>query len=157
MATADRTAPRTAASYDEREFAADAVAVMDATGTERAIVVGLSLGAQRGLILAAEHPGRVHGAVFIGPAYPGAHSRCGSARFSWEDELPTDEGWAKYNRHSWLRDYAGFLEFFFGRMFNEPHSTKPIEDCVGWGQETTPRSSLPTPKSGLHAHAARGA
>ena len=29
------------------------------------------------------------------------------------DELETDEGWAKYNRHYWLRDYRGFLEFFF--------------------------------------------
>jgi len=31
-----------------------------------------------------------------------------------------------------------FLEFFFGRMFTEPHSTKQIEDCVGWGLETDP-------------------
>ena len=23
-------------------------------------------------------------------------------------------------------------------MFNEPHSTKPVEDCVGWGLESTP-------------------
>ena len=23
------------------------------------------------------------------------------------------------------------------RVFTEPHSTKPIEDCVGWGPETT--------------------
>jgi hypothetical protein len=22
-------------------------------------------------------------------------------------------------------------------MFTEPHSTKPTEDCVGWGLETT--------------------
>src|SRR5262249_46660015 len=56
---------------------------------------------------------------------------------SWDDELDTDEGWAKYNRHYWLRDYPGFLEFFFSRIFTEPHSTKPIEDCVGWGLETT--------------------
>ena len=55
----------------------------------------------------------------------------------WEDELDTDEGWAKYNRHYWLRDYRGFLEFFFGKIFREPHSTKQIEDCVGWGLETT--------------------
>ena len=49
----------------------------------------------------------------------------------------TDEGWAKYNRYYWLRDYRGFLEFFFSRMFTEPHSTKAIEDCVGWGLDTT--------------------
>ncbi len=130
--------PADAASYAEREFAADAVAVLDATGTDRAMIVGLSLGAQRGLILAADHPDRVDGAVFIGPSYPGGGEPLRERQVSWADVLPTDEGWAKYNRHYWLRDYPAFLEFFFGRMFTEPHSTKPIEDCVGWGLETTP-------------------
>ena len=37
----------------------------------RAVIVGYSLGAPRGLILAAEQPERVAGAVFIGPAYSG--------------------------------------------------------------------------------------
>ena len=54
----------------------------------------------------------------------------------FDEELGTDEGWARYNRHSWLRDYAGFLEFFFAECFSEPHSTKQIEDAVGWGLET---------------------
>ena len=58
-------------AYDEREFAADAIAVMDATETERAVIVGFSMGGQRGLILAAEHPERVAGAAFIGPSFPG--------------------------------------------------------------------------------------
>jgi pimeloyl-ACP methyl ester carboxylesterase len=57
-------------TYDERYFAADAVAVLDATDTERAVVVGFSTGAQRGLLLAAEHPERVMGVVFIAPAVP---------------------------------------------------------------------------------------
>src|SRR5207248_7651147 len=43
-------------AYAEREFVADAVAVMDATETERAVVAGLSMGSQRALLLAAEHP-----------------------------------------------------------------------------------------------------
>ena len=55
-------------------------------------------------------------------------------------ELDTDEGWAKYNRHYWRRDYRGFLEFFFGQVFTEPHSTKQIEDCVGWALDTTPET-----------------
>src|SRR4249920_1172777 len=38
---------RPSSGYDEREFAADALAVMDATETERAVLVSLSLGAQR--------------------------------------------------------------------------------------------------------------
>ena len=130
--------PTSPEAYDERAFAADAVSVLDATATERAFIVGLSLGAERGLILAADHPERVEGAVFIGPVYPGGGEPLAERTVSWSDELDTTEGWAKYNRHYWLRDYAGFLEFFFAQMFNEPHSTKPIEDCVGWGHETTP-------------------
>src|SRR5437867_976233 len=57
-------------AYAEIEFAADALAVLDATATERALVVGFSMGAQRALLLGAEHPERVAGLVFIGPALP---------------------------------------------------------------------------------------
>ena len=118
---------------------------MDATGTERAVLVSLSLGAQRALLLAAEQPERVDGAVFICPAVPFGEPRHRRARSTrWDEELDTDEGWAKYNRHYWLEDYRGFLEFFFSQMFNEPHSTKPIEDCVGWGLETTPETLIAT-------------
>ncbi len=56
--------------YAESEFAADALAVMDATDTERATIVSLSRGAQRSLLLAAEHPERVLAAAFIGPFFP---------------------------------------------------------------------------------------
>ena len=125
-------------AYAESEFAADAIAVMDATQTARAIIVGFSLGAQRGLLLAANHPERVEAAVFVGPSYPGGgHPRPERTVYSWEDELDTDEGWAKYNKHHWLRNYQGFVEFFLSTMFPEPHSTKPIEDGVGWGLDTT--------------------
>ena len=134
--------PTEPGAYDERQFALDAVAVLDATGTDRAVVVGYSLGAPRGLILAAEHPERVAGAVFVGPAYSGGGEPLPERVLPWEDELDTDEGWAKYNRHYWLRDYRGFLEFFFGKLFREPHSTKQIEDCVGWGLETTPETLI---------------
>ena len=58
---------------------------------------------------------------FIGPAvalaapHPRAHGR------PFRRPLETDEGWRKFNRHHWLRDYRGFLEFFFGKCFTEPH------------------------------------
>ena len=128
---------RPAAGYDEREFAADALAVMEATGTGRAVIVSLSLGAQRALLLAADQPDRVAGAVFIAPSLPLATTPMDGPSDHWDEELSTDEGWAKYNRHYRLRDYRGFLEFFFSQMFTEPHSTKPREDCVGWGLDTT--------------------
>ena len=46
--------------------------------------------------------------------------------------LETDEGWAKLNEHYWRRDYPGFVRFFFGELTSEPHSTKVLEDIVGW-------------------------
>jgi pimeloyl-ACP methyl ester carboxylesterase len=130
--------PPTPGAYAEREFAADAIAVMDATETERAVIVGFSRGGQRGLVLAAEHPERVEAAVFIGPSYTGGGEPLPERTVhSWDDELDTDEGWAKFNKHYWLRDYEHFVEFFISKMFTEPHSTKQIEDAVGWGLETT--------------------
>src|SRR5688572_19093110 len=128
--------------YREEEQAADALAVMDATGTERAVLVSLSLGSVRALLLAAEHPERVTGAAFIGPAAPFFPRHPERTVYSFDVPLATDEGWAKYNRHYWLRDYRGFLEFFFSKMFTEPHSTKQIEDGVAWGLETTPEALL---------------
>ncbi|MGH2947714.1 MAG: alpha/beta fold hydrolase [Solirubrobacteraceae bacterium] len=131
--------PGTAGAYAEREFAADALAVMDATATERAVLVGLSAGVLWGALLAADHPERVEGAVFIAPAAPFAQHLARATR-PFDEPLESYEGWDKYNRHYWLQDYRGFLEFFFGRVFTEPHSTKQIEDCVGWGLETDPET-----------------
>jgi pimeloyl-ACP methyl ester carboxylesterase/predicted glycosyltransferase len=128
--------PQEAAAYAEREFAADALAVMDATATEHAIIVGFSLGSQRGLILAAEHPERVDGAVFIGPNFPGGGDVLPERLANFSAEHETYEGWAKYNRNHWLNDYPDFARFFTSRIFTEPHSTKPIEDGIGWALET---------------------
>jgi pimeloyl-ACP methyl ester carboxylesterase/predicted glycosyltransferase len=120
--------------YTEREHAADALAVLDATGTEQAFLVTLSLGAQRSLVLAADHPERVRGIVFIAPSLPIApvHSY---RDLPFDEPLESDEGWAKYNAYYWRRDYPGFVEFFMSQCVTEPHSTKPIEDAVGWGLE----------------------
>ena len=137
--------PEEPEAYDETEFAADALAVLDATGTDQAYVVGLSMGAQRGLLLGANHHERVAGIVFIGPAVPlpPATSRARAAN-SFDERLDTYEGWAKYNRHYWLENYPDFLQFFFSQVFTEPHSTKHIEDCVDWALETSPETLIAT-------------
>ena len=135
--------PDSAEAYAEAEYAADALAVMAATNTERAVLVSLSMGAQRALILASDHPDRVAGAVFIGPALPLARTIPGrEAALDFTEPLDTDHGWAKYNQHYWRRDHRGFLEFFFSECFSEAHSTKPIDDAVGWGLETDPESLI---------------
>jgi pimeloyl-ACP methyl ester carboxylesterase len=136
--------PEGVAAYREQQHAADALAVMDETGTGQAVLVSLSLGAQRALILAARRPERVTAAAFISPSVSLGEPLPSRIVHSFEDVLDTDEGWAKYNRHYWVRDYRGFLEFFFSEFFTEPHSTKQIEDCIGWGLETTPETLVDT-------------
>jgi pimeloyl-ACP methyl ester carboxylesterase len=130
--------PNGGEAYSRPQFTLDSLAVMKATATERAVLVGVSCSALWGLHLAAEHGERVAGAVFIAPAVPLAPPLPERAVHPFEDPLDTEDGWAKYNVHYWRREYEEFLTFFFGRCFTEPHSTKQIEDCVGWGLETTP-------------------
>ena len=130
--------PQGAEPYAIREFVLDALAVLDASATERAVVVGVSCATLWGVLLAAEHPERVAGAAFIGPAVPLAPPLTERTVYPFDEPLDTDEGWAKYNIHHWLRDYRDFLEFFVGKCFTEPHSTKQIEDAIGWALETTP-------------------
>jgi pimeloyl-ACP methyl ester carboxylesterase len=146
--------PQEPDAYAEAEFGADALAVLDATQTERAFVVGFSMGAQRALLLAAGHPERVEGLVFIGPAVPLAEpTPRARAIISFDEVLDAPEGWAKFNRHYWLEHYADFLEFFFSQVFNEPHSTKQIEDSVGWGLETSPETLIATETAPLLSEA----
>ncbi|MGH2477853.1 MAG: alpha/beta fold hydrolase [Candidatus Limnocylindrales bacterium] len=126
--------PSTSDGYAVREMAADILTVMDATATDRAVLVTLSAGTARALIVAAEHPDRVAGLVAIAPSLA-IGERLGERGYPFDDVLDTDEGWAKDNIHYWRRDFEGYLQFFFSRCFTEPHSTKQIEDCVGWGLE----------------------
>jgi len=131
--------PTEAAAYADEQYAADAVAVMDATGTDRATLVALSCGATWGVHVAAAHPERVTGLFAIAPACGFGISHPERERFAWDAELDTTAGWAKYNRRNWLEgDYDDFLRFFFAQCCTEPHSTKQIEDCVGWGHEVDP-------------------
>ena len=91
--------------------------------------------------LAAARPERVLGAVLIDPAIPFVAPPHPWWTHPFDEQLDTDEGWAKFNRHYWLRDYRGFLEFFASEVFPEPHSTKQIEDMVGGGWRRPPRRS----------------
>jgi pimeloyl-ACP methyl ester carboxylesterase len=132
-------------AYREEEYAADAVAVMDATQTERAVLVALSRGAERALHLAADHPERVDGIVFIAPALPlGSVMPRARAELEFAERHDSYSGWEKWNSNYWLEHYEDFLDFFFLQVFNEPHSTKQIEDCVGWGLETDPETLVAT-------------
>ncbi len=133
---ADR--PGTAEAYRDREYVDDAIAVLDATGVDRAVVVGLSVGGRRALQLAAWYPERAAGVVAIGAALPWPMPP------GFDEARDTYEGWGKANRHYWLADYRGWVEFFMSQVFTEPHSTKPHEDGVAWGLDTTAETLLLT-------------
>ena len=94
--------------------------------------------------LAATSPERVLGAVLIDPAISFMAPLPERQAFSFDEELDTTEGWAKFNRHYWRREYRDFLEFFASEVFSESHSTKQIEDFVGWGLETSPETLVLT-------------
>jgi pimeloyl-ACP methyl ester carboxylesterase/predicted glycosyltransferase len=129
--------PESVAAYSLDNLVADALAVMDATGVEQAVILGLSYGGYVTSVLAAYHPDRVKAAVLVGtvanvgPAYPYLapdHFRAERTRF---------EGWDKYNRQYWLQNYPDFAEHFTRQIYPEPHSTKQIEDGIAWAGDTT--------------------
>ena len=96
-------------SYLVEEFAADAVAVMDTTSIDRAVLVALSCGALWASVLAAEHPERVAGIVLISPAVGLAPGHADRLLYDFSERYDNYEGWAKYNRHYWQSDYQDFL------------------------------------------------
>ena len=143
--------PLATAAYDHEAQIAYALAVLDASGTDRAVVVGLSYGANWALDLAANHRSRVLGTIIIDPsvrmasygeeraAYMAVDGSRPDVEPSRVPQVRSDpqSDWVKYNRAYWRDAYEDFLWFFLGQCFSEPHSTKHIEDGVGWGMETT--------------------
>jgi pimeloyl-ACP methyl ester carboxylesterase/predicted glycosyltransferase len=133
--------PRGPECYDDRKLTDDALAVLDATGSDRFVAAGLCSGTKVAVRLAAEHPDRVLAVVAFAPNIPfgpDLSNSCGRAfEFDFDAILDTDEGWAKCNRHYWLRDWSGWAQFWADQLFPEPHSTKQIEDMAAWMGGTT--------------------
>ena len=130
--------PTDAAAYSLENFVADALAVMDATETGNAILVGLSLGGMHASVLAAHYPERVKAAILVGTV-----ASIGPANFPYltnkhfETRRERFEGWDKYNREHWIADYPDFVEHFVRHIHSEPHSTRQIEDGIDWARETS--------------------
>ena len=134
--------------YGPAEFARDCLAVMDASATARAVMVSVSTGAQYQLELARIAPERVAGAVFIGPVFPYTPSHHWvlthplAVSFSQAFHLPKPVWWG--HMAHWRQDYLACAEWFISRCLPEPHSTKAIEDGVGWALDTDPETLTAT-------------
>ena len=133
--------PTGAATYANKEYAADALAVLDDAGVDRAAVVSLSAGGPWSVQLAADHPDRVLGLFAIGPACEWDRDQLAERAAAFGRPPDQDAPAWRYNREYWLGGgYEDFLHWFFALMFPEPHSTKQIEDAVTWGLEVTPET-----------------
>ncbi len=144
--------------YGAAQFAHDCLAVMDATGTERAVIMSLSRGAQYTLEIARLAPERVVGAAFIGPFFPYTPSHWTvltnplALRFSRAFQLPMPVWWGHMNPAHWRKDYPEFAAWFISRCFPEPHSSKAIEDGVGWALDSDPETLTATVHGHVHRH-----
>ena len=146
--------PTDPAAYDTGEHVADALAVLDATGTERAVMVGNSFGGLFAYLLAALAPERVDGAVFIGATVNlegTSDAPLTRALLSFDDEPTGEDGWGLYNRHVWHRDFERFVRWFTEMALCEPHTSRPREQALEWGLDTTPEVLTATiaPRAGV--------
>jgi len=128
--------PRDPAAYADDELAADAIAVLDASDTTDAVCVGLSMGARVLLQVATAHPGRVTGAVLVGPSVRMAEEAPACWTPPFEGPVRSEAGWGRFNAEYWRRDLPGFARWFFGEVFPEPFSSKHVDDAVDWIAET---------------------
>jgi pimeloyl-ACP methyl ester carboxylesterase/predicted glycosyltransferase len=132
--------PTDPAMYGDLNFARDTIAVMDAVNVDQAILVGVCFSAWHAFVCASRYPDRVQGVVAIAPwardSIPRPPGKAKAVEL-FDEVRDDDEGWARLNRHYWARDWPGFAEFFFTEICQEPHSTKLIEDMVGYARESS--------------------
>ena len=126
----ERTTDPAASEFDR--LVAYGFGVLDHLNINQTSLVGFSRGCSFGLGMAAHTPERISRLVTISYAPP----HYDKADF-W-DPRRSYQGWEKRNVHYWRNHYRDFLDFFFAQMFIEPHSTKQIDDGIGWAEATTP-------------------
>lgn len=109
--------------YDFPLHAADALAVLDATGIERASLVTASRGMNAAVLLATDHPQRVERIAVVAP-----YMRLEP------DPAPPDPS----RLDAWRSDWRGFIVPFMHNVFTEPDSDELIEEMVGIGMDASP-------------------
>ncbi|SED00016.1 Pimeloyl-ACP methyl ester carboxylesterase [Nocardioides exalbidus] len=127
-------------AYADLAMVEHTLSVMDHLGVERAVLVGICVSAWQALLTAALHPDRVLGVAAVAPWARDSTSPYPvrlEAALRFEEELDDYSGWMGNNRHYLPEHWPDYAEFFFGQMLPEPHSTKQLEDVVGFTRQTT--------------------
>jgi pimeloyl-ACP methyl ester carboxylesterase len=111
-------------AYADQVNAADALAVMDATGTQTAFLVALCSGIKWSLLVATEAPERVRGIVAVAAGvHPLAPPTCGIETV---------------DHPRWRDDFDGWVRYHSAELLPEPHSSKVFDDLVGWAHQSDP-------------------
>ncbi len=114
--------PTASADYADDAYVRDVLAVLDATGTHSAFLVGLCVGVRWAMLLAAAAPDRVRGIVAIAPGLTALSHEVVS--LDWIDD-PAFDG-----------DYRAWAGYHSDAMIAEPHSSKTYDDLVEWTLQT---------------------
>jgi pimeloyl-ACP methyl ester carboxylesterase len=109
--------------YDFPLHAADALAVLDACGVDRAALVTASRGLNAALLLIADAPERVERLVVVAP-YMQLDPEPAPPSSKWIDTL--------------RNDWRGFIVPFMHAVFTEPDSADVIEEMIAIGLDATP-------------------
>ncbi len=114
---------RPASGYDFPLHAADALAVLEACGIERAAVVTASRGINAAVLLAADDPQRFDRLAVVAP-YMQLEAEPRPPNPEWLESLRTD--------------WRGFIVPFMHAVFTEPDSNEVIAEMTAIGLEATP-------------------
>jgi pimeloyl-ACP methyl ester carboxylesterase/predicted glycosyltransferase len=130
-------------AYTDAETTADAVAVLDATGSEQVIVCGISGGGSLALRLAADHPDRVLGVVAIAPAL-GVAVDSPLTLETWQGDFDESDVVTLFNRELWQTSegFRRWIEWFALLNNLEPNSSWPIEEAITWSEEIPASSTI---------------
>jgi pimeloyl-ACP methyl ester carboxylesterase/predicted glycosyltransferase len=136
--------PHDPSALTDLQAMADTVAVMDDVGVDQAVVAGLCSSTWTATLLAVHHPERVAGVFAVAAGIPYLTPRLPHRLTDddWDESMGPAVGWQKESVNYWRQDYRDFVEFFFGQLLPEPHSTKQWEDAVGWALEGDLESML---------------
>ena len=109
--------------YDFPLHAADAIAVLDANGIDRASLVTVSRSVNVAVLLVTGDAHRFDRIAAIAPSV----------------EFESDPGWPDGDvLAAWRADWAGFIEPFMHEVFTEPDSAEVIAEVTAIGLEATP-------------------
>lgn len=123
--------PAAPAAFRDEEHMADVLAVMDAAGVARAVLINHCHSTEWGFLLAANHPrpgaGHRASSLSVAPRHP--HTRDLLAHY--EDIADDYQGWRQCNRHFWEHGgYRRWVEFFFSQQLPRTCASRWTRDGV---------------------------